>query len=117
MGSFNTLYCHVNCSYCGHEQEALIQFKYGNTWQFKYHIGDVIQWGGNDIGNQHLQSVMAYGIVESTVCINCNKNVLPEEYDITIDSNTITGIRLMENILNYVNANAEYYERSSEPND
>jgi hypothetical protein len=117
MGSFNTLFCNINCPHCGHEQEVHIQFKYGNTWQFKFHMGDDIKWGGNDIGYQHLQSVMAYGIIESTLCIYCNKHTIPEEYDITIANNKITGIRLMENIRNYINASSEYYEIGSESND
>jgi hypothetical protein len=117
MGSFNILYCIVNCPHCGHEQEARIQFKYGNTWQFKFQMGDDIKWGGNDIGNHHIQSVMAYGIIESTLCIYCNEHNIPEEYDITIANNKIIGIRLMENIGNYIHANCEYYEISFEPND
>jgi len=109
MGAFNVLITESVCTNCGVKSPARIQFKYGSTWQFKYRIGDTISWGGNDYGNPNLKKVKAYGIVESTTCPSCSEDKIPEEYDIFIENNIITGIAPMENINDYLApGNTEY---------
>jgi hypothetical protein len=48
----------------------VVQFKYGNTWQLHYKVGEELQWGGNDVGEQGRSDVVVDGIVE-TQCSNC----------------------------------------------
>lgn len=51
MGSFNILITEIKCPGCGKKTEAHIQFKYANTWQHSYKIGDTIQWSGTRYDN------------------------------------------------------------------
>ena len=108
MGSFNILITEIECSNCEVKSPVRIQFKFGNTWQLHYKIGDAITWGGNDIGNPNLTNVKAYGIAESTICPSCNEDRIPEEYDVFIKDNVITGVAPMKNIDDYLAGNAEY---------
>jgi len=75
MGLFNTLLVAISCPDCGGWHEARIQFKFGDTWQFEYSMGDTIKWGGNDIGSADFLRVKVYGIIESTICPFCNKDM------------------------------------------
>lgn len=109
MSSYNILITESVCTNCGVKSPVRIQFKFGNTWQLQYRIGDTISWGGNDIGSPNLTDVKAYGIAESTVCPSCNEDRIPEEYDVFIKNNVITGIAPMENIDDYLPpGNTEY---------
>ena len=97
MGSFNILITEIICPNCGVSSPIRIQFKYGNTWQLQYKSGDTITWGGNDIGKPELTNVKAYGIAESTRCLSCNEDKIPEDYDVFIKDNVITGVAPMKN--------------------
>lgn len=108
MSSFNILIVEIACPNCGKKSQARIQFKFGNTWQLEYKIGDTITWGGNDIGSPNLVKVKVYGIIESTVCPFCNKNNIPEEYDLFIEDNVIISVSPIENIQDYLHGNGEY---------
>lgn len=52
MSAYNTVVMPdtEQCPSCGSLIRRKIQFKYGDTWQHDYAIGDRITWGGNDIG-------------------------------------------------------------------
>ena len=65
MGSFNTVRAEAACPHCGRTYPVVVQFKYGNTWQFEYEIGDAIRWGGNDIGERGARSVVVAGVAET----------------------------------------------------
>lgn len=97
MGAFNILQADVQCSYCKKEYETAIQFKFGDTWQLKYKIYDMIQWGGNDIGERNLQKVKVYGISEKSNCSVCGNINLNIEFDIYIENDSIKEIKLMSN--------------------
>lgn len=109
MSSFNVLITEVTCPNCGKKHEARIQFKFGNTWQLQYKIGDTVTWGGNDIGSPDFNEVKAYGIIESTRCPYCNEQNIVEEYDILIKKNVIMGISPMASMENYLGENGEYF--------
>ncbi|SDF54753.1 hypothetical protein [Chitinophaga filiformis] len=109
MSSFNVLITEVACPDCEKRHEARIQFKFGNTWQLQYKIGDKVTWGGNDIGIPNLNEVNAYGIIESTKCPYCNKQDIVEEYDILIKNDVIMGISPMASMENYLGENGEYF--------
>lgn len=108
MSSFNILIVEVPCPDCGEKHEARIQFKFGNTWQLQYHVGDTIKWGGNDIGSSDLKEVKVYGIIESTICPFCSNGNIAEEYDIFIKENVIVSFSPIESTSDYLNGNGEY---------
>jgi hypothetical protein len=85
MGAFNTLFVNTNCPVCNQKTAFDIQFKYGNTWQFEYHTGDKISWGGNYIGLPNKKKVIVEGI--SGPCSNCGTDFL--EFDIILESDVI----------------------------
>lgn len=108
MSSFNILIAEITCPSCRKNCEVKIQFKYGNTWQLIYKLGDLITWGGNDIGNPNYDRIKVYGIIESPTCPFCMKSVIPEEYDILVIKNKITRISPLSEIRDYLNGNGEY---------
>ncbi|OQP44230.1 hypothetical protein A4H97_33290 [Niastella yeongjuensis] len=97
MGFYNVLITEMVCPNCGVSSPVRIQYKYGSTRQFEYRVGDTIPWEGNNIGNPELTNVKAYGIAESTTCPSCNQDKIPEDYDVFIKNNVITGVAPMEN--------------------
>jgi hypothetical protein len=52
MSAFNTVVQPAEelCPRCGSLTQRRVQFKYGDTWQYEYAVGDRISWGGNDVG-------------------------------------------------------------------
>src|SRR5690349_13085677 len=108
MGSFNVLITEITCPSCEKKSHAQIQFKFGNTWQLEYKIGDTITWEGNDIGSPNLGRVKVYGIIESTICAFCHKDTIPEEYDIFVTDNMIISVLPIENIQDYLQGNEVY---------
>jgi hypothetical protein len=96
MGSYNILIADIKCSNCNASYEGKIQFRYGNTVQLKYRIGDKVEWGGNQIGNPNERKVKVYGILESEqcpVCANENKN---NEFDIFIENGVLVSFSVMQ---------------------
>lgn len=75
MGAFNRLRAEARCPNCGEMTEQVIQFKFGDTWQHDYAIGDTLRWGGNDIGRAGLGKVMVLGAAEECpVCHSCGED-------------------------------------------
>lgn len=109
MGLFNTLITEIPCPDCKKKHEARVQYKFGNTRQLKYRVGDTITWGGNDVGTPDLNEVKVYGIIESETCPFCSKSNIPEEYDIFIKENVIISISTIACMGDYVNGNGEYF--------
>jgi hypothetical protein len=108
MSAFNILNSDVQCSSCGQIYEGKIQFKFGDTWQFHYRIGDKIRWGGNDIGKPGISKVKVYGILESTECPICGKFNENNEYDINIECDYISGINPISTIKEYLVEDGNY---------
>jgi hypothetical protein len=108
MSAFNVLTVEIPCSNCEQKNHVRVQFKFGDTWQLEYKLGDIITWGGNDIGSSDLGKVKVYGIAESTTCVFCHKNDIPEEYDIFITDSLIKSISPVENLRDYLERNGEY---------
>lgn len=61
MGAFNTVQISERCPCCTEEVDVEVQFKYGDTYQHRYKLGDVIKWGGNDIRRPGRSRVLAEG--------------------------------------------------------
>ncbi len=70
MGAFNTLRAKADCPNCRAPVDVVVQFKYGDTWQIEYQLGEEIQWGGNDVGDPNARLVAVDGVVEGP-CSHC----------------------------------------------
>lgn len=70
MGAFNTLIAELHCPRCGQAFEDRVQFKYGDTWQFEYRLGDTLRWGGSDFGKPGAKKVVVDGCPENG-CPEC----------------------------------------------
>lgn len=71
MSAYNTVSVKLKCPVCGSDVTVPVQFKYGNTWQFHYDIGETLRWGGNDIGERGKKRVVVDGVVAGK-CPNCS---------------------------------------------
>jgi hypothetical protein len=88
MGAFNTVIAEVVCPKCRKWSEFQIQFKYGNTWQHAYRIGEKLQWGGNDIGLPGKNKVKVESI--GGPCPQCGIDAI--EFDVIVEADIITGV-------------------------
>jgi hypothetical protein len=69
-----------------------VQFKYGDTWQNVYRIGERIRWGGNDLG-EPADYVIVTGVGD--VCPVCGFDPDPELlYEIAVRDGVIEGVTL-----------------------
>ncbi|HEY5750964.1 MAG TPA: hypothetical protein VIU12_33100 [Chryseolinea sp.] len=100
MGAYNILNAKINCTNCSGEYSGKLQFKVGEVWQYDYQIGDIIKIRP---GDQALlgMDVIAYGILENSVCPACAFSN-QEEYDILIKDLTIVGYKLMLDYSSYL---------------
>lgn len=88
MSAFNVLRASASCPSCGTLAPQEIQFKYGDTWQHTYNVGDTLRWGGNDVGQPGCRRVLVEGI--GGPCPSCGEQYL--EYDITVEHDRITAV-------------------------
>jgi phage FluMu protein Com len=87
MGAFNTLKASTLCPQCKTLVPLKFQFKFGDTWQYEYVIGDILSWGGNDYGKSGLSEVMVQAFSEE--CPNCKSE---SEYIIHVESDVLIGV-------------------------
>lgn len=92
VGAYNTVTVERldDCSRCGERGEIRVQFKYGDTQQHHYRLGDTLLWGGNDIGDQAAAEVVVLGTPE--YCGRCGLEV-PGEYVVTIRAGQLIHYR------------------------
>jgi|SRR5665213_794747 len=91
MSAYNTVELpnEEQCPNCGAAVRRRVQFKYGDTWQHHYDVGDVIRWGGNDIGAPG-RLVRVLGYVES--CPTCKADV-DRNVEMTVRDGRIESFR------------------------
>lgn len=89
MGLYNTLYADVECPACGKQAHFEIQFKYGDCYFYHYTVGDVLQWGGIDVGEQGLANDKIDGI-NVRPCPHCGADEL--WFDIEFAADRIVGV-------------------------
>jgi hypothetical protein len=104
MGAYNTIKTELSCPFCDHRQEWTVQFKYGNCWQFEYHPGDRLRWGGNKKGRQVGGNLRTSGIVEEK-CKGCFRDFINAV--VYISDNVIQRVELSQQSLTLI----ENYER------
>jgi hypothetical protein len=100
MGAYNTLIANIQCQNCYRFYKAKVQFKFGDTWQLEYKVGDRLEWGGNDIGKPGLPKVKTYGVAESPVCPYCGY-YNEEKYDINIEKDVIKNVTPLLSLQDY----------------
>ena len=103
MGAYNTILVELACPFCGHRQEWTVQFKYGNCWQFEYHVGDKIRWGGNKKGTNTGGYVRSAGLAEER-CNGCSRDF--RDAAVYFMDNVIQRVELLQQPLKI----AGYYE-------
>jgi hypothetical protein len=64
MGAFNIIRAKARCPHCAAHVDVKVQFKYGDTWQYEYGLGDSLRWGGNDNGEPGKRSVVVSGVAD-----------------------------------------------------
>jgi hypothetical protein len=106
MGAFNTVLATVVCPRCHSRVQIPIQFKYGDTWQHEYAVGDPLRRGGNDIGSPGARSVVVAGVAGSS----CPKCAYEEPWDfyVYIENNVISGVEPADGRHNFVAAHEGY---------
>jgi hypothetical protein len=72
MSAFNSVVAQMRCPQCGNVANRLVQFRYGDTWQYEYSLGDKLGWGGNDIGVPDARRVRVAGFAET--CPICDSD-------------------------------------------
>ncbi|WP_341839144.1 hypothetical protein [Chitinophaga caseinilytica] len=110
MGAFNILHAQIPCPACGKQTDVRIQFKFGDTWQLEYKIGDRIGWGGNATGKPGLPNVKVSGSLETTVCDTCSASFERDEFDVLVQHDVIIGVREMEDPAAYFTSESDYVE-------
>jgi hypothetical protein len=93
------------CRRCGSKIRRTLQFKYGDTWQHRYEIGDHIRWGGNDVGEPGHKVVVVEGYAHE--CPICS-HVPDKTYDITIRDDVIECVRSSDGTYDYVRSDQNY---------
>lgn len=80
MSAFNMLLAAAPCPRCTRVFDVEIQFKYGDVWQHRYRLHDVLQWGGNEYGVRWPGRV----VVEGTAASACPECGFDGEWDLYI---------------------------------
>lgn len=88
MSAFNVVRAAAGCPLCHRTAEFEVQFKYGDTWQHSYRLGDALRWGGNDIGKPGHKEVRVHGV--GGPCPHCLADNL--DFDVIIRDDRIVGV-------------------------
>jgi hypothetical protein len=88
MAAFNVLHATVPCPNCGTTVDLELQFRYGDTWQHLYKVGDRVRWGGNDVGTPGRRRVLVEAI--GGPCPRCGSDNL--DFTIVIENDVIQSV-------------------------
>jgi len=88
MGAFNEVYAELTCPRCGKSSFMVIQFKFGDTWQHEYRVGEKLKWGGNDVGSPDQRCVLVAGLAGP--CPFCDADGL--ECDVVVEFDVIAAV-------------------------
>lgn len=92
MSAYNTVAVQEYCPHCQADADIAVQFKYGDTWQYTYHIGDALRWGGNDVGQSGVRRVVVDGVAEA--CPRCHKPLSQEpDYYVYLENDKIVTVQ------------------------
>jgi hypothetical protein len=100
MGAFNRVHIPWRDPQTNEVLNLKIQFKYGDAWQYDYNVGDVLAWGGNDIGERSAKRVVVDGVLED---YEVHPNV-PEDFEVHIVEGRIDKVIPATGSFNFVTA-------------
>ena len=103
MDVYNTLIVNSKCFNCKQETQIKIQFRYGDTWDYEYKIGERMRWDGNNVGKEDVRKVVLDGVAEP--CKKCNIAV---DYLIFIINNEIKSFEKNNGQYNFYSTD-DYY--------
>lgn len=90
MGAYNTLVgIKQTCSSCSSKERLTLQFKYGETWQHQYVVGDKLFGGSNNVGNPNFRLVVIDAVSEG-----CPKCGFVEVFIVVVEDNRIQSVEL-----------------------
>lgn len=104
MGAYNTVKAQQICPTCGNLVTFAIQFKYGDVWQYDYHIGDFLTWGGNAIGVPGHKRVVVDAIAEN--CSVCRSE--GPEFELYLEDDQIIAVKPFSNTHDFVACQESY---------
>lgn len=104
MGAYNTLTIEWNDDNSEQIHVLLLQFKYGEVWQYNYKIGDSLRWGEQNLGDKEAKEVLVEAIAEN-VDIPIG---LVEEFEIFIRNNIILSAIPLKDKKKYFNIGSNY---------
>lgn len=104
MSAFNTVLVPWKDPTSGQRRELKVQFKYGDTWQHVYRIGDVLKWGGNDVGIRAVKRVVVDGVLDDLA----PSSTTPEDFEVHIVENKIADVRPATGEYNFVGLESPY---------
>jgi hypothetical protein len=105
MSAFNVVTVTTACPGCQSPVPVRIQFKYGNTWQYEYKVGNRLKWGGNDIGKPGYRRVVVDGVAEK--CPNCGYNDERNFY-VFVEHDVIKAVEPASNRYDFAQARQTY---------
>lgn len=88
MGAFNTVGLPWTVPGTCKVVEIKVQFKFGDTWQYEYRVGDTLRWGGNDIGDRTAKHVVVDGCLESA----SSPGGVPEDFEVHVVDGVIERV-------------------------
>lgn len=94
MSAFNVLSARATCPNCNHRVDFEVQFKYGDTWQHSYRLGDTVRWGGNQIGVPGRRKVLVEGV--GGPCPDCGKDCI--DFDLLIENDKLVRVESVRGI-------------------
>lgn len=106
MGAFNTVHIKWRDPQTSEIVEFKVQFKYGDTWQYDYQVGDLLKWGGNDIGNKDAKRVVVDGCLDTDIPITFPS--LPEDFEVYIVNGRIEKVIPATGRFDFVKSNDSF---------
>lgn len=89
MGTFNSVLWIGPCSNCDEVVGREVQFRFGETWQHEYSVGEQVAWGRADVGVPKLPCVVVEGF--AAACPNCGDEL--GECEVLVQSDRLRGVR------------------------
>jgi hypothetical protein len=103
MSAFNTVIVPWTDPKSGNTEDLRIQFKFGDTWQHEYRIGDKLLWGGNDVGPRDAKYVVVDGALEGEA-----PNGINEDFEVHVRDGIIERALPASGNFDFVSADENY---------
>jgi hypothetical protein len=100
MGAYNTVAFDWKDPATNEIRSLRAQFKYGDTWQDDYRVGDLLRWGGNDIGDRFARRVVVDAVLDDPA----PTADVPTEFELHVVNGTIEKVVPATGRFDFVNA-------------